>query len=207
MKKATNIILIVIGLMPLVIFKEISKEKINENAIENILKENKTTTLGKDSISEISYQDWFFNTQFGLVFETPKAMKETNMEIPQGAGDYVNRIYSYILNDGQMAINYLIMETKFKTYDTKEGLRGSVGNLINTGNGTNLNLTFFKTNSNYNDQNCEGAFYYKNLRMYVRGFCLFNEKGRVYIIIACGANDEATISKIKRVFGSIKVMN
>jgi len=207
MAKATNIILIVIGLMSFVTVKEIAKAKINENTIENILKEKKIAPLGKNSIGEVSPQDWFFNTQFGLVFETPKAMKEINVETPDGVGDYVNRTYNYVYNDGQMAINYLIIEAKFKTYDTKEGLRGSVGNLINNRNGTNLNLTYFTTKSQYNEQDCEGTFYYKDIRMYMRGFCLFNEKGRVHILIACGANDEDTINKIKRVFGSIKIMN
>ena len=132
MKKVTKILLIAIGIIAIVIFKQVAKKEIRENAINNTLEE-KTFSSTENLIEEdVLSQNWFNNTQFGLCFETPKAMKETNIELPQGTEDYIKKVYSYKFTDNDLGINYMIMETNFTQYNTKEGLRGSVSNLINT---------------------------------------------------------------------------
>ena len=168
----------------------------NNPSIENIAKEE-----------DIIDQNWFTNTQFGLSFETPKRMTETNFELPPGTDNYFKKVYSYTFSDNEIAINYMIMETNYEQYDTKEGLRGSVSNLINSSNGINLKINFYDIVNDYKDNGCEGTCMYKDLTIKIRGYCLFNGKGRVYMLVASGVQNENTNMKISRVFNSIRIID
>lgn len=207
MKKFINYGLVVIGLIILAIVKQNAKKEIRENAINNVL-ETENIPLVKTGITEeISTQTWFTNTQFGLAIETPKKMVETPFSIPRGTEEYISDITFYVYKDEEMAMNYMIMDTKYSQYDTKEGLRGSVSNLINTLNGTNLNMNYFDIENKYNDKGCEGTCMYKTMRMKIRGYCLFNGRGRVYMLIASGPDIDNINNKMDRIFNSIRIIN
>lgn len=210
MKKATNIILVAVVLIAIVIFKQITKQGIKDNAVNNTL-ETKSTSSNNDNTKkindDISNQNWFINTQFGLAVETPKKMVETPFSIPRGTEEYISDITVYVYKDNEMAMNYMIMEIKSSQYDTKVGLKGAVSNLINSLNGTNLKVDYFAIENQYNDHGCEGTCLYKSKRLKIRGYCLFNEKGRVYILVAVGPDNNIINKKMERIFNSIKIIN
>lgn len=207
MKKATYIIVILIGIIAIAIFKQIAKKEIRENTINSAQEERKPSSTENNIEEDISKQNWFINTQFGLAFETPRKITETNFDLPIGTEDYIQKVYSYTFTDKDIGISYMVMESNFTKYDCKEGLRGSVSNFINFSNGTNLEIDFYEIENEYNDIGCEGTCLYKNLTMKVHGYCLFNENGRIYMLIASGADTENTNKKIKRVFDNIKIIN
>ena len=180
MKKVIGVILFIIAAIGIAVFKNITKENIKQNSIQSAL--DSETNKEEENLTN---QNWFYNTQFGLVFETPKRITETNFPLPNGLQDYINNAYSYIFQDNDIAINYLIMETKFKKYNTKEGLRGAISNLMNYANGTNLQLDFYEVTNKYEDIGCTGTCLYKDITVKIKGYCLF-KKSRVYILIATG---------------------
>lgn len=205
MKKIINFSLIIIGLLVFAIVKNYTKKEISENAINKALETENTSLVRIGLEEDISTQTWFTNTQFGLAFETPKKMNETPSSIPQGTEEYISTMRFYVFKDEEIVMNYMIIDTKYSQYDTKEGLRGSVYNLINTLNGTNLNLNYYDIENNYNDIGCEGTCMYKTMRMGIRGYCLFNGKGRVYMLISSGLDNINVNKKMDRIFNSIKI--
>jgi len=207
MKRYINYGLIIIGLIVLAIVKQSTKKEIRENAIISASEKEISTLVNTEINEDISTQNWFTNTQFGIAIETPKKMVETPFSIPHGTEEFISDISFYVYKDEEMAMNYMIMDTKYSQYDTKEGLRGSVSNLINTLNGTNLTVNYFDIKNNFNDKGCEGTCMYKTMRMKIRGYCLFNGKGRVYMLIASGPDNENVNNKMDRIFNSIRIIN
>jgi len=207
MKKFISYALIIIGLIVIAIVKQNAKREIRENAINNALETEITPLVQTRSEEDITTQTWFTNTQYGLAFETPKKITETPFSIPHGTEEYISDVTFYVYKDEEMAMNYMIMETKYNQYDTNEGLRGSVSNLINTLNGTNLNVNYFDIENKYNDQACEGTCMYKTMRMKIRGYCLFNGRGRVYMLVASGPDNENVNKKIDRIFSSLRIID
>ena len=193
----------------IIIFKAGAKKEIRKNVIDSTLNSDQVTK--PDTVYEatkdtaIFSQIWFANTQHGLSFETPKAVKGGKMEIPQGTEDYFAAAYSYILQQDNLAINYSVMDTYYKTYDTKLGLKGAINNLLNTANATDLNLEFTKQKGKYNCNTCIGNLKYRGVEMTIRGYCLFN-KGRLFIIIGSGQGDGILEKKLDRIFRSIKIV-
>lgn len=183
----------------IIIFKAGAKKDIRENAIEEAFQNAKTKT----SVSE-QEQIWFTNTQHGLVFETPKPIKEVEATIPQGTEEGYSAVYSYVLKENDMVITYNVMDTYFETYNTKIGLETAIKNLASITNSSNLELDFTKGNGEYNSHTCTGSLYFQGNRMLVRGFSLFKE-GKVYVVIGTGEDKETVKRKLNRIFNSIYI--
>lgn len=208
MKSTYKVPLLISGAILIIIFKFVAKKEVKEqatNELHNTQVNSPTqdTIKGKDESNEV----WFYNTQHGIAFETPKAMIEIPIDLPSGTEKYVNNAHSYTLTESGVVINWLVMETKFKKYDPKEGLRGSVTNMINNVNGSDLLLEFSEVKNKYNDIICDATFYFKQVRMRAHGYCLYKKDGTVCTIIASGDDTPNTVSKIKRVIDSIRVLS
>lgn len=193
-------------LLGVVIFKQITKKVVRENAIDFALQGKESSVQANSVISKvdtaITQQLWFTNTQHGLAFETPKAIKEEQMQIPQGTEEYFSAVYSYSFKDSDFLLNYSVMDSHFKTYDTKAGLEGAVKNFINTADGSDVKLVFKKIQDK-NCHTCSGDLMFKGVKMTVQGYSLF-KKGRIFILIASGQDNELVRKKIDRVIGSIR---
>lgn len=195
-------------LLGVVIFKQITKKSVRESVVDAALQGKDSSGQSNPSKSSvdtaITQQLWFTNTQHGLAFETPKAIKEEQMPIPQGTEEYFSAVYSYSFKDNDFLLNYSVMDSYFKTYDTKAGLEGAVKNFINTANGSDLKLAFKKV-KDMNCHTCSGELTFKGVKMTVQGYSLFKE-GRIFMLVATGQDGELVRKKINRVFGSIRTI-
>jgi hypothetical protein len=210
-KNGKGILGIIVLVLVVVITKQLFKNRIKENAISQAVNSSKSDKVQPDTAkiqkpdTAIFKQVWFTNTQHGLAFESPKAIKGGKTEIPAGTEDYFSSVYSYVLQQDNFSLNYSVMDTYFKSYDTKTALKGAVTNLMNTANATDLDLRFGTTKSKYKNSTCDGDLNYKGVKMIIRGYCLF-KSGRVFIIICSGQEDKLLKKKLNRVFGSIKTL-
>lgn len=205
MKNVRYFLITILGIVIIIMYKIFRENEVSEITVESAFEVKQLTVV--DIPENISEQTWFTNTQFGLAFETPKRIMETNVALPSGTNEYVSKLYTYSMNDSVFAVNYMVMETNFNQYDAEKGLRGAVTNLINTVKGNRLTLGFFDNESGDNSKGCNGSFLYQNSRMQIQGYCLYKDSGRVYIIVAAGPQNENTESKMDRVFESIIVLD
>ena len=171
--------------------------------------ENRTQVfpLKQSQHDAVADHNWYYNTRFGLKFETPKSVQNIQWELPDGGEEYVNKAYYYTYGDNEIVITQLIMDTKFKTYDTQVGLKGAVSNVVNSKGGTDLHLDFYDIENEFNDQGCKGEFIWHNLHLQVRGYCYFRNDGMTHILVGYGGQNEVTNAKLNRVFSSIEILN
>jgi len=156
--------------------------------------------------STANYENWYYNTRYGLVFETPRKMEQNKKftKIPKGVEDYINNAEAYTYQEDDLVLIYLIWETNFTEYNTERGLKGAITNHIIGLNGTEISLNLFDVYPTYNDAECFGSFKYKDDDMSVCGYCLFNQKSsRVFTLIGYSSINN---DKLKYIFNSIKII-
>lgn len=148
---------------------------------------------------------WVKNQLFGLTFETPGRMVNQNMGLPAGMELYAREVHAYTYTDQVIAVNFSAVEMIGDSYDTKGGLGGAVGNLVNHLGGKTERLDFGKVPGLKNAVNCYGTFTYDDSPAEVRGFCHFDEKTRRALILVAVApgKDKKSAAKVNRIFKSL----
>lgn len=169
---------------------------------------NKSTNLEPINLeTEKVNKAWFYNTQFGIGFETPSKLIEQEFNGVKGANEYVNEVYSYVMRNDEFIVNYMVLDTNFDTYAPDEGLKGAITNMVNITNGYDLELSYNEKFEKHVNKEAVGSFIISGNEMYVKGFAIFDKNKRVNLLIASGLKNEKVIEDINRVFESIKLIN
>lgn len=157
----------------------------------------------KEKITENANQPWFRNSLLGISFETPQKLEEQSAKPPSGYEDYITKIKSYFSKENDLIIFFMYAESKFDTYDKETGLNGAIGNMVNSMNGTELNLKFNEPKNNYDDLICNGSFKLKGVDVQVKGYVYWNGKGKFFTLTIMG--DKKDIKSMDKIIESLRI--
>lgn len=176
------------------------KNSINQRKETQTKKEKKV-----ESIDEIvpSNQPWFRNSLYGVSFETPRKLEETDSKIPEGYEEIITKSKTHFLKQKGLVIFFMFIDSKFDTYDKKVGLSGSIGNMVSSLNGTDLNLEFIEPKNNLDDLKCTGTYLLNGNKVNVKGYVYWNKKGKFFILTTMG--DDKDISSMNKIFDSVRI--
>ena len=151
----------------------------------------------RETKSDVTIRPWFRNSLYGISFETPDKLEEQSAKPPSGYEDYITKIKSHFSKENGLIIFFMYAESKFDTYDKEIGLNGSIGNMVNSMNGTELNLKFNEPKNNYDDLICNGSFKLKGADVQVKGYVYWNGKGKFFTLTILGdKKDMKSMDKI-----------
>lgn len=167
-------------------------------------KPEKGTTAESESKAE--EKKWAVNELFGIRFETPRPIKEEQVDLPAGMEHYSRGVNAYTYADREVAVNFTAIEMIGDQYDTKGGLSGAAGNLVSHMDGTMKTLDFGKVPGEQNAHTCYGTFTYDGTGAELRGYSTFDpETHMALVMIGVGpADNRETTGRINRVFKSIE---
>jgi hypothetical protein len=151
-------------------------------------------------------QVWFFNTQHGLVIETPKRLEEQSISQPKGTGNAVSSITNYTYIEDDVAIAHMVMVLVGNQYDSEKGLRGAMTNMVNHLGGQELKLECQEINGSVNQLMCTGSFKSQGVSMQIRGYCYFNSINQVNLVTSIGSVSNHSNQILDRVFNSIELL-
>lgn len=157
----------------------------------------------KEKITENGNQPWFRNSLLGISFETPQKLEEESAKPPSGYEDYITKFKSYFSKENDLIIFFMYAESKFDTYDKETGMNGAIGNMVNSMNGTELNLKFNEPKNNYDDLICNGSFKLKGVDVQVKGYVYWNGKGKFFILTIMG--DTKDLKAMQKIIESIRI--
>jgi BatD DUF11 like domain len=146
---------------------------------------------------------WFRNALHGISFKTPKALEEQSSKAPTGYGDYIEKLNTYSSSENGISILFLYAETKFTTYDKKEGLSSSISNMVNGMDGTNLEIQFYDVKNNFDDLKCTGSFKFRGSTIKVQGYIYWDGKGKFFLLTTM--SEEKNIQSMNKIMESIRI--
>ena len=146
---------------------------------------------------------WFTNTYYGFSIETPFKLESVEAKIPEGNKDYISMMQTYFSKEGGTPIMVSYIESSYEAYDVTKGLRGSVSNVVHTMDGTNLVLDFQKPENAQDDVVCSGRFALDQDQWILKGYCYWNEGGKILIITTFGKDNQNSDTVLERVMNSI----
>lgn len=169
------------------------------------VQEKKATAAEKQALPP-SKNEWHENEYFGLRFETPRPVKEEQVDLPDGMEFYALGVNAYTYSDREIAVNFTAIEMKSDQYDTKGGLNGAARNLVGHMEGTVKTLDFGRIPGDQDAHTCYGTFTFNDSPAELRGYATFDRETRTaLVLIAAGpAHNEATSERINRIFRSIE---
>lgn len=187
------------------VFEESGTNNINQGQSENF--QSDQVESAKDvriNRSRNLNRPWFRNSLHGISFETPLELELQSTKPPVGYEDYIDNFSSYASRDNNLIIFFMYAESKFNTYDTKTGLEGSISNMVNSMNGTDLILRFSEPNNQYDDDlKCNGSFKLKENEFLIKGYVYWNGKGKGKFFILTATGNKKDLKAIEKVIDSI----
>lgn len=146
---------------------------------------------------------WFRNAMHGISFKTPKALEEQSSKAPTGYAEYIEKLNTYSSSENGISILFLYAETKFTTYDKKEGLSSSISNMVNGMDGTNLELQFHDVKNNFDDLKCTGSFKFRGSIIKVQGYIYWDGKGKFFLLTTM--SEEKNTQAVNEIMESIRI--
>ena len=95
-------------------------------------------------------------------------------------------------------------QSSFETYDKKVGMSGSIGNMVNSMNGTDLNLQFTDPQNDFDDLKCNGSFKFHGDNVFVKSYLYWDGKGKFFILTLMGPKTELT--SMDRILDSVRIV-
>lgn len=157
----------------------------------------------KQTKPENTNQPWFRNSLLGVSFETPEKLEEQSAKPPSGYEEYITKFKTYFSKEKGLVVFFMYAESKFDTYDKETGLRGSISNMINSMNGTDLKLAFFEPQNNYDDLRCNGSYKLQGSEIQVKGYVYWNGKGKFFLLTTMG--DKKDLKSMEKVIESLHI--
>ena len=152
---------------------------------------------------ELANSPWVRNSLYGVSFETPDKITEQESEIPEGYEGLIIKQKTYLFKQNRLIVFFMFFDSKFETYDKEVGLSGSIGNMVKVMNGTDLSLNYQEPDSSMDDLKCNGSFLLNGLRLQVKGYVYWNNKGKAFILTTIG--DSHDLPTMDKIFDSLRI--
>jgi len=157
----------------------------------------------KEVKSGATNRPWFRNSSLGISFETPQKLSEEISKPPSGYEDYITKFKTYFSKENDLIVFFMYAESKFDTYNKETGLKGAIGNMVNSMNGTDLMLTFSEPKNNYDDLSCSGSYKFQGSEVQVKGYVYWNGKGKFFLLTTMG--DKKDLKSMERIIESLRI--
>lgn len=146
---------------------------------------------------------WFRNSLLGISFETPEKLEEQSAKPPSGYEEYITKFKSYFSKESELIVFFMYAESKFDTYDKETGLKGAIGNMVSSMNGTDLNLSFSELKNNYDDLIGTGSYRLGEVEVQVKGYVYWNGKGKFFLLTIMG--DKKDLKSMDKIIESVHI--
>lgn len=157
----------------------------------------------KETNLDVTNRPWFRNSLLGISFETPAELEEQTTKPPAGYEDYITKYKAYYSTESELIVFFMYAESKFDTYDKKTGLNGAISNMVNSMNGTDLNLKFFEPKNKYDDLKCNGSYKLQEADVQVKGYVYWNGKGKFFLLTIMG--DKKDLKSMDKIIESLRI--